>query len=75
MTHHLANYTLHAMLHLSMNEFTTPERQQKVGVMVSVLFVVVFNYLFFNIIIIFSFGLNGIMVFFYYTVVIWLLII
>ncbi len=35
MTFYLANYTLHAMLHLSMNEFTTPEREQKVGVLVS----------------------------------------
>jgi len=35
MTHHLANYTLQAMLHLAMDEFTTPEREQKLGVMVS----------------------------------------
>lgn len=34
MIHRLANYTLYAMLYLSMNEFTTPEREQKVGVMV-----------------------------------------
>jgi hypothetical protein len=43
MIHHLSNYTLHAMLYLSMNEFTTPEREQKLGVMVSFCF---FNYLF-----------------------------
>jgi len=47
MIHRLANYTLDGMLYLSMNEFTTPEREQKVGVMVSFFFVV-FNYLFFN---------------------------
>jgi hypothetical protein len=42
MIHHLANYTLNAMLYLSMNEFTTPEREQKVGVMVSFIFIVFF---------------------------------
>jgi hypothetical protein len=38
MIHRLANYTLDGMLYLSMNEFTTPEREQKVGVMVSFFF-------------------------------------
>ncbi|CAF0832096.1 unnamed protein product [Rotaria sp. Silwood1] len=33
MAHRLANYTLQAMLYLSINEFTTPEREQKLGVM------------------------------------------
>jgi hypothetical protein len=35
MVFHLANYTLHGMLYLSENEFTTPEREQKFGVQVS----------------------------------------
>lgn len=34
MIYRLANYTLEGMLYLSMNEFTTPEREQKLGVMV-----------------------------------------
>lgn len=34
MMYHLANYTLYAMLYLAINEFTRPEREQKVGVMV-----------------------------------------
>lgn len=34
MIYHLANYTLDAMLHLSLNEFTKPEREFKLGVMV-----------------------------------------
>ncbi|CAF1152521.1 unnamed protein product [Rotaria sordida] len=33
MTHRLANYTLQAMLYLNINEFTTPEREQKLGIM------------------------------------------
>lgn len=37
MVHRLANYTLQAMLYLNMNEFTTPEREQKLGVLVSFL--------------------------------------
>ena len=35
MISHLANYTLDAMLYLAVNEFTTPEREQRLGVMVS----------------------------------------
>ena len=30
----LANYTVEAMLYLSINEFSTPEREQRLGVMV-----------------------------------------
>ncbi|CAF4563283.1 unnamed protein product, partial [Rotaria sp. Silwood2] len=33
MANRLANYTLQAMLYLNINEFTTPERQQQLGVM------------------------------------------
>ena len=32
----MANYTVEAMHYLVTNEFTTPEREQKVGVMVGV---------------------------------------
>jgi hypothetical protein len=35
MAHRAANFTIQAMLHLAINEFTTPEREQKLGVMVS----------------------------------------
>jgi hypothetical protein len=35
MISHLANYTLDAMLYLVVNEFTTPEREQRLGVMVN----------------------------------------
>ena len=66
MTHHLANYTLQAMVYLAVNEFTTPEREQRLGVLVS--YRLLLRFLFH--LIISSFGLNGIMVFFYYTVVI-----
>ena len=34
MIYHLANYTLDGMLYLTLNEFTTPEREHKLGVMV-----------------------------------------
>jgi len=34
MAHRIADFTIEAMLHLSMNEFTTPEREFKLGVMV-----------------------------------------
>ncbi|CAF0879088.1 unnamed protein product [Adineta steineri] len=33
MIHHMANYTIQAMIHLVTNEFTTPERERKLGVM------------------------------------------
>lgn len=69
MIYHLANCTLDAMLHLSMNEFTTPEREQKLGVMVRL---VQFSRLdIYQLCLssrLFSFGPNGIMAFFYYTV-------
>ena len=41
MAHRMANFTIQAMLHLVINEFTQPEREQKLGVMVSY---VLFNY-------------------------------
>ena len=34
MMHRIADLTIDAMLHLAINEFTTPERQHKLGVMV-----------------------------------------
>jgi hypothetical protein len=34
MAHRIANFTIEAMLHLSINEFTTPERESQLGVMV-----------------------------------------
>lgn len=40
MAHRMANYTIQAMTHLIINEFTKPEREQKLGVAVS------FNYFF-----------------------------
>jgi hypothetical protein len=72
MTHRIAYFTLEAMLHLSNNEFTTPEREHKLGVMVSFeIHLISSSYFYLS----YSFGLNGITVFFYYTVAIWLLII
>jgi len=35
MVYQIANYTIDAMMHLVLNEFTQPERESKVGVMVS----------------------------------------
>ena len=35
MVYQIANYTIDAMMHLALNEFTQPERDSKVGVMVS----------------------------------------
>jgi hypothetical protein len=39
MTQKIANLTMFAMAYLSANEFTTPEREGKLGVMVNIDFV------------------------------------
>lgn len=46
MTHRMANFTITAMIHLTMHEFSTPEREQRLGVLVSVLFSEVFFFVF-----------------------------
>jgi hypothetical protein len=38
MTHRIAEHTIEAMLYLSMHEFSTPEREQKLGTLVCVCF-------------------------------------
>ncbi len=35
MTHNISRYTLQGMVHLTINEFTLPEIEEKVGVLVS----------------------------------------
>lgn len=75
-TQRAANLTLYAMAYLSWSEFTTPEREKKLGVMVnlktepsidlSIIGCFVLSYLHE------SFGPNGTMVFYFSMVHIWL---
>jgi len=70
MIHRMADCTIQAMLYVVINEFTTPEKEGKLGVMVSFCSIELFLFILCFFVILFSFGLNGILVFFYYTVVI-----
>lgn len=70
--HVAANYTIQAMLHLTKEEFTTPEREQRLGVMVDYIFLFKMKpKLYFNIYFICRCGLNGTTVFCFCTVDIW----
>lgn len=63
----VANLSLEAMIHLSIYEFTTPEKEDKLGIMVSSSSICFHEHRHrFH-----SFGRNGIMVYCCYTVVTW----